>query len=89
LSRCQTTPGGSHRWVVRLDTPLRPDITIAARLAPGNDGVLDYYIVPKIAEAGTLIRFAAHNPLCLEVFRFDDLSYFATIARRVSVQETA
>lgn len=62
-------------WIVQFDTLLQPDITIAARLRPGNEGVLDYYIIPRIAEIGSSIRLAHHNPLSLEVFRFDDLSF--------------
>ena len=89
LARCFTTPGGSQRWIVRLDTLLQPDITIAARLCPGNEGVLDYYIIPRIAEIGSSIRLADHNPLSLEVFRFDDLSFFSALARRVPVEEAA
>ena len=89
LARCFTTPGGAQRWIVRFDTLLQPDITIAARLRPGNEGVLDYYIIPRIAEIGSSIRLATHNPLSLEVFRFDDLSFFSALARRVPVEEAA
>lgn len=89
LARCQRTQGGSERWIVRFDAALNPDITIAARLQPGNDGVLDYYLIPSIAGFGTFVRFAEHNPLSLEVFRFKDLSFFMAIARRVPVEEAA
>ena len=89
LARCQTTPRGSQRWLVRMDSALQPDITIVARLAPGNEGVLDYYIIPRIVDIGTCVRLAIHNPLFLEVFRFDDLSFFTSIARRVLIEEAA
>ncbi|MFC6647275.1 recombinase family protein [Granulicella cerasi] len=89
LARCQKTQTGRERWIVRFDAALNPDITIAARLQPGNDGVLDYYLLPKIAGFGTFVRFAEHNPLCLEVFRFENLSYLTAIARRVPVEEAA
>lgn len=89
LARCQKTPAGSERWIVRFDVALNPDITIAARLRPENDGVLDYYLLPSIAGFGSFLRFAEHNPLSLEVFRFDDLSFFTAIARRVPVEEAA
>ncbi len=89
LARCQTTPAGSQRWVVRLETALQPDITIVARLRPGNEGILDYYLLPSIADVGSLLRLAVHNPLSLEVFRFDDLSFFTAIAKRVSLEEAA
>lgn len=89
LARCLESNAGTQRWVVRFDAALRPDITIAARLRPGNQGVLDYYILPAIADLGPSLRFASHNPLSVEVFRFDDLTYFTHIARRVAVEEAA
>lgn len=89
LARCLTTPGGNHRWNVRFDGILHPDIAIAARLVPGNQGILDYYLLPGIADLGASLRFSAHNPLSLEVFRFDDLTLFTTIAKRTSIEEAA
>ena len=89
LARCKKTQAGSERWIVRFDAALNPDITIAARLRPGNEGVLDYYLLPSIAGFGSFLRFAEHNPLSLEVFRFEDLSFFTAIARRVPVEEAA
>jgi hypothetical protein len=35
------------RWNVRLDAILRPDITVAVRLAPDNQQAMDYYLLPK------------------------------------------
>ncbi|WP_263385996.1 recombinase family protein [Granulicella arctica] len=89
LARCQTTQAGNQRWIVRLDNALQPDITIAARLRPGNEEVLDYYLLPSIADLGLSLRFASHNPLFLEVFRFDDLSFFMAIAKRAALEEAA
>jgi hypothetical protein len=89
LARCMMTAGGSQRWVVRFDAGLQPDITIAARLLPDNSGILDYYLLPSIADLGESLRFCAHNPLSLEVFRFDDLAFFAAIAKRTLIEEAA
>jgi DNA invertase Pin-like site-specific DNA recombinase len=89
LARCLMTAGGSQRWVVRFDAALQPDITIAARLLPDNKGILDYYLLPSIADLGDSLRFCAHNPLSLEVFRFDDLAFFAAIAKRALIEEAA
>lgn len=89
LARCQKTQAGSERWVVRFDAALNPDITIVARLRAGNDEVLDYYLLPSIAGFGAFLRLAEYNPLSLEVFRFEDLSFFTAIARRVPVEEAA
>jgi hypothetical protein len=47
LARCQTHETGRHRWKVRFDTSLLPDITVAIRLDHANSGALDYYLLPK------------------------------------------
>jgi DNA invertase Pin-like site-specific DNA recombinase len=89
LARCNETLAGSHRWMLRFDFVLRPDITIAARLAPGNQTVLDYFLFPNMAEIGSQLRLAQENPLSLEVYRFDTLSFFTTLARRTRIEEVA
>ncbi len=48
IARCLCTPGGSLRWKVRLDAGLLPDITVALRMNEANDGVRDYYLLPRI-----------------------------------------
>jgi hypothetical protein len=40
------------RWNVRLDTMLRPDITIAVRLGPDNQQAMDDYLLPQIYMTG-------------------------------------
>jgi DNA invertase Pin-like site-specific DNA recombinase len=89
LARCRTSHAGSHRWIVRFDAILNPDITIAARLDPENSAVIDYYLLPSIADLGTSLRLCPHNPLSLEVFRFQDLAFFSEIAKRTPIEEAA
>ena len=89
LSRCQATSANSHRWIVRFDTGLNPDITIAARLAPGNESILDYFLLPSLAEVGSQLRLREENPMSLEVFRFQDLGFFTEIARRTRIEDVA
>lgn len=48
LARCRETHAGNHRWQLRFDESLRPDIVIAARLQPGNEEILDYYLLPRV-----------------------------------------
>jgi hypothetical protein len=76
-------------WLVRLDTALRPDITILARLTSSNDAVLDYYLLPPIPELGSRLQLNQRNPLSLEAYRFDDLSFFAQIAKRTRIEDVA
>jgi DNA invertase Pin-like site-specific DNA recombinase len=45
IARCTSIrAGGVMRWNVRLDSILRPDITVAVRLAPDNQQAMDYYL---------------------------------------------
>lgn len=48
ISRCFQTKAGRNRWKVRLDSGLRPDITIVIRMDEMNEKPLDYYILPAL-----------------------------------------
>ena len=61
ISRCRETLTGKHRWLIRLENTLDPDITIAARLTPTNEDILDYYIFPKIETLTAQLRLAGEN----------------------------
>jgi DNA invertase Pin-like site-specific DNA recombinase len=87
LSRCRSTKAGNHRWLVRFDSLLKPDITIAVRLNSDNDKILDYYLLPSMDDLGARVQFAQDNPLHLEVYRFDDLAFFTMIAHRARIEE--
>lgn len=41
LVRAQETMAGSHRWKIRFDAGLRPDITVAIRMNQMNSAILD------------------------------------------------
>jgi DNA invertase Pin-like site-specific DNA recombinase len=85
LSRCRLTGLGSQRWLIRLEDSLHPDITVAARLTPANDSILDYFIFPGIDSlAATLL--SDQNPLAVEVYRFDHLDVLVDLAKRVKVE---
>jgi DNA invertase Pin-like site-specific DNA recombinase len=89
LARCQETPAGDYRWLIRLENSLNPDVTVAARLQPGNQEIMDYYLLPSIAELSTRLRLARDNGVVLDVYRFENLSFFLSMARRVPIQEAA
>jgi hypothetical protein len=89
IARCRETLLGKHRWLIRLENSLNPDITIAARMKPDNETILDYYIFPKIETLAERVRLAGDNGIFLDVFRFDTLEFFLSMARRVSVGEAA
>jgi hypothetical protein len=74
--------GGAMRWNLRLDTALRPDITIAVRLAPDNEQSMDYYLLPHIDIKASRLRIAQRNGIFLDAYRFDPLHRFFQISAR-------
>jgi DNA invertase Pin-like site-specific DNA recombinase len=80
--RCVQTAAGSLRWKLRLDTALRPDLTVAVRMAPGNELPQDYYLLPRLDMGDAMLRLCEHNGLSLDAYRFDDLSAFHRMAAR-------
>jgi DNA invertase Pin-like site-specific DNA recombinase len=89
LARCQHTEAGSRRWAITLETVLRPDITIAARMDAENQSILDYYLLPAADLTDTRLRLLETNGLQYDAFRFDTLDYLNYLARRASILEVA
>jgi hypothetical protein len=87
ISRCRETLTGQHRWLIRLENTLDPDITIAARLTPNNEDILDYYFFPKIESLTAQLRLAGENGIRLDSYRFDSLDFFLSMARRAKIEE--
>jgi DNA invertase Pin-like site-specific DNA recombinase len=89
LCRHMTTLAGSSRWLMRLDTGLKPDITIAVRMDATNEGIRDYYLLPAIDMTWENLRVAEDNGIYLDAYRFDTLDYFLTMAERAKLEEAA
>ncbi len=88
--RCQTTPAGLLRWKLRLDAGLRPDVTVAIRLQPGNEAVRDYYLLPSLDVAHLdRVGMGEDNGVHLDAFRIDDLEPLYRMLRRQAVRRTA
>jgi hypothetical protein len=87
IARCLSTrSGGAMRWNLRLDTALRPDITIAVRLAPDNEQPMDYYVLPHIDIKASRLRVAHRNAIFLDAYRFDTLDRFYQISARTQLR---
>jgi DNA invertase Pin-like site-specific DNA recombinase len=88
--RCRQTLAGSLRWHVRLDTGLRPDITVAVRMNDSNVTALDYYLLP-LSELSTTPRLhlARDNGLALDAYRFETLDPLFALAARINILEAA
>jgi hypothetical protein len=89
LARCRETHAGNLRWHLRFEESLNPDIIIAARLKPGNEDILDYYLMPRTDVLRERLNLKPHNGLIWDVYRFQNLNFFMELARRCRVEEAA
>lgn len=89
IARCRPTAAGSSRWTIRLDSALRWDLTIAVRMAPGNEVPQDYYILPRLDIREAVLRLCHYNGLSLDAFRFDDLAPFYQLTARAPLRRAA
>ncbi|MBY0612774.1 MAG: recombinase family protein [Beijerinckiaceae bacterium] len=90
VSRCQATSSGSARWKVRLDSGLRPSITIAVRMCEGNLAIRDYYLLPRLdVTSQPQLSLASENGILLDAFRFDTLDAFFDMTRRTHLMAAA
>ncbi len=90
IVRCQETPAGGMRWKVRLDTGLRPDITIVVRMAAGNQLARDYYLLPWLdLGSACSVKLAPDNAAHLDAYRFDSLDGFVHLAHRAPLKAVA
>lgn len=89
LARCQTHDSGSHRWKVRFDTSLCPDITVAVRLDHANQAAQDYYLLPRLDFGLPRISLADQNTLEFDCYRFDTLDYLYGMAARSKLRRAA
>jgi hypothetical protein len=86
LARCRQTRAGNCRWQLRFDESLQPDIIIAARLQPGNEEILDYYLLPRLDVLTERLSLRPDNGLALDVYRFTNLNFFLEMAERVRIE---
>jgi len=89
IVRCRQTLAGSLRWHIRLDTGLRPDITIAVRMDATNRAALDYYLLPFSDMNLPRLRLSRDNGIELDAYRFETLEPLFDLAARISILEAA
>ena len=89
VARCQRTTGGSLRWLVRLDSGLAPDLTVAVRMQEGNTAVRDYYLLPRMDIDVAIVRLKEENGVFLDAYRFDTLDFLFEMATPVQVRRAA
>ena len=85
VARCWQTPAGSLRWLIRLDTGLAPDITVALRMDTANQTPIDYYLLPIIDIEMGRFRLAEENGANIDTYRFENLEFFFGMAEHVKI----
>ena len=89
LARCQSLESGKHRWKIRFDTSLLPDITVAVRLDYNNIHPMDYYLLPRLDFGLPGINLADQNKIEFESYRFDNLDYLHGMAERTPLRRAS
>lgn len=89
LARCQAMGNGRLRWRIRFD-PMRyqADVTLAVRLDQHNREELDYFLLPWLDLPRQEIRLCNRTSVAFEAFRFEDLSFFYGMAKRVGIRRS-
>jgi hypothetical protein len=72
--------------LIRFDTSLDPDITVALRMDQTNTNVLDYYLLPLIDMTTEKLRMAEDNGIILDTYRFENLDFFLGMAEQVKLK---
>jgi DNA invertase Pin-like site-specific DNA recombinase len=89
IARCQQTEAGAYRWHLRLDTSLKPDITVAVRMDATNRHRLDYFLFPHLDIAREHLRLAEQNGRSLDSYRFETLDILYSLSARERFSKVA
>ena len=89
IARCRQKHSGAFRWLIRMDTGLNPDITVAVRMSADNQTPLDYYLLPSLDMTFEKLLLAEDNAVSLDTYRFVTLDFFFGMARRARIPEAA
>jgi hypothetical protein len=89
IARCFSMPTGARRWKVRMDTSLRPDITLAIRMDHDNREALDYYLLPRIDISEPRLHLTEENGFMVDTYRCDSIQAFYTLASRTHIWTAA
>lgn len=87
LSRCHINASGRKRWFIRFDASLGADITIAARMEPGEQSTKDFYLLPALDCSGDRLRLFENNTNELDVYRFDSLDALYDLVKRTRIKD--
>ncbi len=89
IARCCITGSGTLRWKLRLDSPLKPDLTVAVRMDEDNAAPRDYYLLPRLGMTEAVLRLHEFNGLSLDAFRIENLQPLFDLAARQPFRSAA
>jgi hypothetical protein len=89
FTRCRQTQAGTLRWLVNLDQALLPDITVVVRMDAENCSPADFYLLPRIDMPAAKVKLAEANGVGIDVYCFENLQYFVTLAARTAIEVAA
>lgn len=89
IARCFRTQNGALRWKIRLDTGLRPDISVILRMDAENKSVLDCYLLPRLDLGDLKLRIGEDNGIFLDAYRFTALDAFFDLSGRIYIEAAA
>jgi hypothetical protein len=90
IARAFETSAGQLRWKIRLDTGLRPDISVAVRMDAENRQARDYYLLPWIdLGASPKVKLAEDNGVFFDAYRFNSLDGLFYLSRRHNLRAAA
>ena len=78
IARCRSERK-SHRWVLRFHSPLKPDVTIIARLAPENEGILDYFCLSWNEQGLAQMTVKPVNSAAIDAHRYTHLAFLKDV----------
>lgn len=70
-----------NSWRLQLCSPWEPDVSIFARLAPGNKAILDYFCVPATKEKRVQITVSPKTPPPRDIQQFAHLEFLRDLAK--------
>ena len=89
IARCFSMPTGARRWKVRMDTSLRPDITLAIRMDHDNREALDYYLLPRIDISEPRLHLTEENGFMVDTYRATRFRPFMRWRSRTHIRTAA
>jgi DNA invertase Pin-like site-specific DNA recombinase len=70
-----------NSWKLQLCSPWAPDVSIFARLTPGNEAILDYFCVPGSSEKRAQITVSPKTPPPHDIQQFTNLEFLQDLAK--------